>query len=155
MIAARKGGFSLVEMLVVLTIVGIGLAMATTVFDGFLGRAAARNAGRLFSQDLAEARSFAARTRTSSVIRFDESSRAYRVAMGNDTTVRDFGPRGDFQLSALDLDQNGDSLAFDRSGAALLTVSHRGLGRATFMTRSDTVVVHFNALGTSRLEEVR
>jgi prepilin-type N-terminal cleavage/methylation domain-containing protein len=154
---ASTRGYTLVEILVVLTIVGIGLALATLVFDGYLGRAAARNAARVFRQDLTVARTFAARTRRPTVIRFAPDSVAYRVETSTGTVLvsREYGGAGDLRLSGLDLDQDGDSLAFDRTGGALLTTSHQGLGRAVFMTTADTVEVYFNAMGASRLEEVR
>lgn len=157
MIGATTRGYTLIEMLVVLTIVGIGLALATTVFDGFLGRASARNAAKVFRQDLTVARTFAARTRRPTVIRFDETELTYRVESSNGTVLaaRDFGGGGEIGLAAMDLDQDGDTLTFDRTGGALLTVSHDGLGRAVFMTATDTFHVYFNAMGASRLEEAR
>lgn len=157
MSTVRSPGYSLLELLAVLTIIAIGLALATTVFDGYLGRAAARNAARIFRQDLSMARTFAARTRRPTVIRFDESGLTYRVESGNGTVLvsRNMGAGGEIRLTAMDLDQDGDTLAFDRAGGAVLSTSHGGLGRAVFMTPADTFEVYFNAMGASRLEEVR
>lgn len=157
MLRSTTHGHTLVELLVVLAVLAIGLATAVTVFDGLLGREAARNAARQFQRDLTLARYYASRTRTPTVIRFDEGRLLYRVESAGGTLfiARDLGGGADIRVGAMDLDQDGDTLAFDRTGTAVLTVAHRGLGRAAFMAASDTVEVHFNALGASRLDEGR
>lgn len=144
-------GFTLIEMLVVLVIASVGLGISVFTFSGMLGRSAARGAAQVFSRDLAQARSYAARSRAGVAIVFDEDSLGYRVTVdtGFELARRSFREKEDLPLSAIDLELAGDSVRFDHRGLAELS----GLGTASFAAGSVVYEVRFNGTGTSRIAE--
>ena len=144
-------GFTLIEMLVVLVIASVGLGIAVFTFSGTLGRSAARGAAQIFSRDLAQARSYAARSRAGVAIVFDEDSLGYRLTVdtGAELLRRRFGEGDDLPLSAIDLELAGDSVRFDNRGLADVP----GLGKAAFTAGSVVYEVRFNGTGASRIAE--
>lgn len=151
----RRGGFTLVEMVVVLTITAIMLTFAGFVFSGYFERVAAERAAQVFAQDLTLARNWAVRSREPVVIRFYESSLWYEVeAQSTSTEVarRRFGVNADIDLSGLSLDVAGDSLVFDSRGVADLSGAGGPLGTATFSSGAVTYTVSFNSMGASKID---
>lgn len=81
------GGFSLIEVTVVLILAGVAIGMAGGGLSGYSRRIAANRAAQLFARDLSLARAQAVRGRESVVIRFSESSRWYSIStMGTERT---------------------------------------------------------------------
>ena len=149
-----SGGFTLLEMMVVLILASTALAVTLFTFTQYNERTAARRAAELFARDLTLARSSAARSREAVTVRFYEASRWYTItaASGRELTRRRYGTDGDIRLEALDLALPGDSLVFDDGGVADLSGGGSTLGRAVFTAGPTSFSVHFNALGVSRLE---
>ncbi len=152
---AAPGGFSLLELMVVLVLVAILLAVAATRFTEWRDRSSARRAAQVFARDLTVARSSAAREQDAVVVRFYESGRWYTVTTGSGREMarRRFGPDGDVYLSAIDLQTPGDSLVFDARGVADLSGIVGSLGEALFTAGDVTYEVDFNSLGSSRVNE--
>ena len=151
----RRAGFTLIEMIVVLTITVIMLTFASFVFSGYFERVAAERAAQVFAQDLTLARNWAVRSREPVVIRFYESSLWYEVeAQSTSTEVarRRFGVNADIDLSGLSLDVAGDSLVFDSRGVADLSGAGGPLGTAAFSSGSVTYTVSFNSMGASKID---
>ena len=151
----RRAGFTLIEMIVVLTITAIMLTFASFVFSGYFERVAAERAAQVFAQDLTLARNWAVRSREPVVIRFYESSLWYEVeAQSTSTEVarRRFGVNADIDLSGLSLDVAGDSLVFDSRGVADLSGAGGPLGTAAFSSGSVTYTVSFNSMGASKID---
>jgi prepilin-type N-terminal cleavage/methylation domain-containing protein len=151
----RRAGFTLIEMIVVLTITAIMLTFASFVFSGYFERVAAERAAQVFAQDLTLARNWAVRSREPVVIRFYESSLWYEVeAQSTSTEVarRRFGVNADIDLSGLSLEVAGDSLVFDSRGVADLSGAGGALGTAAFSSGSVTYTVSFNSMGASKID---
>lgn len=151
----RRAGFTLIEMIVVLTITVIMLTFASFVFSGYFERVAAERAAQVFAQDLTLARNWAVRSREPVVIRFYESSLWYEVeAQSTSTEVarRRFGVNADIDLSGLSLEVAGDSLVFDSRGVADLSGAGGPLGTAAFSSGSVTYTVSFNSMGASKID---
>ena len=151
---ADRGGFTLLELTIVLVISSLVLGFAGLTFSGYFQRSSARRAAQLFSQDLTAARSYAVRSREPVVIRFDEVDMWYEVETQTTATEvarRRFGASADIDLSAVALDTAGDSLVFDARGVARL--SGGSLGTATFSSGAITYRVSFNAMGASKIEQ--
>jgi prepilin-type N-terminal cleavage/methylation domain-containing protein len=151
---ARRG-FTLIEVLIVLVIIGTGLTFATLAFSGYFQRAAAQRAAQVFANDLTMARALATRSRVKVVIRFDESNRRYEIeAQGAATDVvqRRFGVNADIDLSAVSLDFVGDSVVFDPRGFADLSGAAGALGTANFSSGAARYTVSFNGMGASRID---
>ena len=151
----RRAGFTITELLVVISIGAIGLTFAGLAFSGYFERVAAEKAAQVFAQDLTLARSWAVRSRESVVIRFYESSLWYEVeAQSTATEVarRRFGVNADIDLSGVTLDMAGDSLVFDSRGVADLSGLGGPLGTATFSSGAVTYTVSFNSMGASKID---
>jgi prepilin-type N-terminal cleavage/methylation domain-containing protein len=150
-----RGGFTLIELMVVLALSAIGLTIALLSFGGYFNRVSAERAAQVFAQDLTLARNWAVRSREPVVIRFYEASRWYEVeAQGTatDVAVRRFGVDADIDLTALTLDLPGDSLVFDVRGIADLSGIGGPLGTATFSSGPVTYRVSFNSMGASKID---
>lgn len=151
----RRAGFTMVEIIVVISIASIGLTLAGLAFSGYFERVAAEKAAQVFAQDLTLARSWAVRSRESVVIRFYEASLWYEVeAQSTATEVarRRFGVNADIDLSSVTLDMTGDSLVFDPRGIADLSGVGGPLGTATFSSGAVTYTVSFNSMGASKID---
>jgi prepilin-type N-terminal cleavage/methylation domain-containing protein len=150
-----RGGFTLLEMLTVLTVTGVMMALAALTFTGYFHRSSARRAAQLFAQDLTAARAYALRAREPVVIRFYESSLWYEVETQSTATEiarRRFGVNADIDLSQVTLDLSGDSVVFSARGIADLSDALGPLGSAAFSSGAATYTVTFNSLGASKVE---
>jgi len=151
----RRLGFTLLEVLVVLSIGAIGLTYALLSFGGYFQRVNAERAAQVFAQDLALARTWAVRSREPVVIRFFEASLWYEVETQQSATEvarRRFGVNADIDLSGVALDFPGDSVVFDLRGIADLSEVGSPLGTATFSSGPVTYTVSFNSMGASKID---
>lgn len=151
----RRAGFTLIEMMVVLSILGITLVVVATTFSRYLDRSSAKRSAEIFGQDLTAARNMATRSRQTVVMDFNEGTRSYlvRVEAGDTILYRFFNDDSDITLSSLDLQLVGDSVAFDSRGFADLSGATGSLGWALFVARGTTYAVRFNSMGSSRIAE--
>lgn len=153
----RRVGFTLIELVVVLSVTAIGLTFAGVAFSGYFQRVSAERAARVFAQDLTLARDWAVRSREPVVIRFYESSLWYEVeAQSTATEVarRRFGVNADIDLTGVSLEMDGDSVVFDARGVADLSSASGPLGVATFSSGGVSFTVSFNGMGASRVERI-
>lgn len=152
----RATGFTLLELVIVLTLAGLVLAIGAISFGEYFRRAAAQRAAQVFAQDLAMARNLAMRSQEPVVIRFFESALWYQVELqqsANEVTRRRFGANADIDLSAVTLDMRGDSLVFDARGIVNMVGAVGVLGAATFSSGSATYTVSFNSMGASKIDQ--
>jgi prepilin-type N-terminal cleavage/methylation domain-containing protein len=150
-----RSGFTLIEMVVVLTITAIGLTFAGVAFNSYFGRVSAQRAAQVFAQDLTLARDWAVRSREPVVIRFYEAGLWYEVeAQSSATEVarRRFGVNADIDLTGVNLDISGDSVVFNSRGIADLSGAGGPLGTATFSSGAVTYTVSFNSMGASKID---
>ncbi|NNF13971.1 MAG: prepilin-type N-terminal cleavage/methylation domain-containing protein [Gemmatimonadetes bacterium] len=150
-----QGGFTLLELIVVLAISAVVVTMGTLSFSGYFQRDSARRAAQVFAQDLVSARAYAVRSQESVVVRFYESTLWYEVVAPESSTSisrRRFGPTGDIELSGVALDMSGDSLVFDVRGMADLSGLGGSLGTARFSSGATTYTVSFNGMGASKID---
>jgi prepilin-type N-terminal cleavage/methylation domain-containing protein len=154
-VAKGSRGFTIIEVIVVLTIGAVIAGMGTLAFSGYFQRDSARRAAQVFAQDLVAARGYAIRSQEAVVIRFFESTLWYQVASQSSTTEiarRRFGGAGDIDLSGVTLDTAGDSLVFDPRGMADMSGAGGPVGTATFSSGATTYTVSFNGMGASRID---
>lgn len=152
----RSAGFTLIELVVVLSVSAIVVTMGTLAFSGYFQRDSARRAAQVFAQDLIAARGFAIRSQEPVVIRFYETTRWYEVTgQGSATEIarRRFGANGDITLGSVTLDTAGDSLVFDARGMADMSGAGGALGTATFSSGAVTYTVSFNGMGASKIDQ--
>ena len=153
--SAGVGGFTLIELAVVLVLAGLVLRSAGLTFGEYLERSSARRAAQVFARDLTLARSSAIRTRGSVVVRFFESGSWYQVvvqASGTELVRRRFAVNADVDLSEIDLVFPGDTVVFDSRGVADLSGIATSLGEARFTAGATEYGVYFNSMGASKVE---
>jgi prepilin-type N-terminal cleavage/methylation domain-containing protein len=151
-----RSGFTLLELLIVLTIGSIIVALGGLSFSGYFQRNSARRAAQVFAQDLVAARSYAVRSQEPVVIRFYESGLWYEVegqTTATEIARRRFGTNADIDLSAVTLDMTGDSLVFSSRGLADMSGAGGPLGTATFSSGATTYTVSFNGMGASKIDQ--
>lgn len=152
-----RGGFTLLELTIVLILAGVTLGFAGLTFSGYFQRSSALRTAQVFARDLTLARSSAIRARESVVIRFFESSRWYQIVAipsGTELARRRFGVNADVDLSAIDLRFVGDTVVFSSRGVAdLSTIQGSGsLGEARFKAGATQYSVFFNSMGASKVQ---
>ena len=153
-----RGGFTLLELTIVLILAGVTLGFAGLTFSDYFQRSSALRAAQVFARDLTLARSSAIRGRESVVIRFFESSRWYQIVAipsGTEIARRRFGVNADVDLSAIELDFLGDTAVFSARGVVDLSniVGSGSLGEARFEAGTTEYTVFFNSMGASKVEE--
>jgi type II secretion system protein H len=150
----RREGFSLLELVVVLVIIGVALGIAAMGYRTYQENTSTRRAAEVFVMDLTTARSSAIRERRSVAITFEGTSLRYRVETdeGRVVQVRDFSPAGEIRLGGIVLDLPGEAVVFDARGFASLEGGSGSLGVARFRAGASGHEVRFNALGRARIE---
>lgn len=151
---ATRNGFSLLELVVVLVIVGVTMGVGITGYRTYQQNTAARRAAEVFVMDLSVARSSAVRERRPVAVIFDEANLSYRIetSQGRVIRVRDFSSQGEIPIGSISLDLNGDEVVFNGRGFADLAGAVGSLGLARFEAGGGRYEVRFNALGRARIE---
>lgn len=132
----NQSGFTLVELLIVLSIVSLSLLIANNSYTSFRESSALNRAARVVAADAALARSYAIRNRTSVALVADETDRSYviRDPAGNVYLTRVFDAASEMRLDSLDVLLPGDSIPFNSRGmltfgTATVDVDRAGGGR--------------------------
>jgi len=151
----EAAGVTLLEMVMVITIITVTLTIATRSYRSYADREAVRSASLLFQRDLTLARTSALRTRESVVLRLDREERRYVVSTsgGEELVQRNYGSGAPAPLDLLELSLPGDSVLFRPDGLALIQLSGDGVGAEGHFARGATrYVVSFNAVGHSTVD---
>lgn len=126
-------GFTLVELLIVMSIVSLSLLIANSSYTTFREAATLNRAARIVAADAALARSYAIRNRTTVSLVADEANQSYEVHDESGTVylVRQFDAASEMKLETLDVKLPGDSLTFNSrglmaSGSATVDVGRNG-----------------------------
>lgn len=146
--AAPGAGFTLVELVLSLIVVGIITGVSARAYREYSRATAVRQAAALVAHDVARARGLAVQRREPVSLVADEANRSYviRNADGQQFAARDFGSDSDLPLTLLDLEPS-DAITFSARGilvgASAATVELGRLGR--------TRRVDVSALGRTRI----
>lgn len=139
-----QGGFTLVELLIVLSIVSLSLLIANNSYATFRESSALNRAARVVAADASLARSYAIRNRTSVALVANEAERSYviRDASGDVYLNRTFDAASEMALTSLEVNLPGDSIAFNSRGMLALGTATIDVGRSGGSRR-----VTLNAIG--------
>jgi prepilin-type N-terminal cleavage/methylation domain-containing protein len=141
-------GFTIVEMLIVVTILSLVALLANTSFRNFRERAILNRAARVVATDMALTRSLAIRERQNVSLVADESGLTYAIrnANGDTLAVRSLDSSSDFAVDSLNVLAAGDSITFNSRGLLLTAVARVDVGRA-----SGDRQVQVNGVGRARI----
>lgn len=147
----RRGnqqGFTLVELLITITIMSVVGLIANTSFRNFRERTILNRAAQVVAADAAMTRTYAIRTRANVSLVADEGARSYQIrdANGNVLKTRWFDADSDLRLDSLDVINTGDSLTFNARGMLVSAYAAIDVGSAAGSKR---VIV--NGLGRHRV----
>lgn len=144
----NQAGFTLVELLIVLSIVSLSMLIANSSYISFRESSALNRAARVVAADVALARSYAIRNRTAVALVADETARSYviRDDAGNVYLNRVFDPASEMGLASLDVSLPGDSIAFNSRGMLTFGAATIDVGRS-----GDSRRVTLNAIGRWRI----
>ena len=142
-------GFTIVEMLIVLSIVSLAMLMANSSFHTFRESSTLNRAARVIAADVSLTRSYAIRHRTQVSLVADESTQSYviRDAAGTVYLNRVFDASSEMLIGSLDVGMAGDSVAFNErglmsgAGSVNIDIARSGAGRR----------VQVNAVGRWRI----
>lgn len=151
MARTRRGnqrGFTLVELLIGITIMSVVGLMANTSFRNFRQRTILNRAAQVVAADAALTRTYAIRERTNISLVADESNQRYEIRDPSGTVLKTrwFDAESDLQLASLDIVNAGDSLTFNARG---MLVSAFGVIDIGTDAGSKRVIV--NGLGRHRV----
>lgn len=144
-----ESGFTLVELLIVVTIIAVVGLISTTSFRSFRERSTLTRAAEVVAADASLTRSFAIRERLNVSLVADEAARTYviRSASGDTLARRFFDAGSDLQLHSLDVLAAGDSLTFNPRGLLVSGgFAQIGVGRNDAARQ-----VQVNAVGRARV----
>ncbi len=142
-------GFTIVELLIVITVLSTVSLIANTSYRSFRERAILNRAARVVAADAALTRSYAIRERANVSLVADEAARMYVIRNANGDTLarRWFDATSDLPVDTLDVRAAGDSITFNPRGLlAAGSLARIGVGRS-----SGSREVQMNALGRTRV----
>lgn len=133
----NERGFTLVELLIVLSIVSLSVLIANSSYSTFRESSTLNRAGRVVAADVGLARSQAIRTRSSVALVATEATRSYVIRDGAGTVylTRMFDNSSEMPLGLLNVQMPGDSIVFNSRGmmavlgTANIDIERNGGGR--------------------------
>jgi prepilin-type N-terminal cleavage/methylation domain-containing protein len=143
-----QSGFTLVELLIGITIMSVVGLMANTSFRNFRQRTILNRAAQVVAADAAMTRTYAIRERGNVSMVADEATQSYQIrnASGTVLKTRWFDVDSDLPLDSLDIVNTGDSLTFNARG---MLVSSFGIIDIGSNAGSKRLIV--NGLGRHRV----
>ncbi len=141
---SRRAGFSIIELVIALSLVGLLVAVAVFRATPQLERSAVQRAANVLVSDLQYAQLQAVRQRTPIVLLIDGTLKGYLIRERNTPTVhreRFLGPTTEFRLDVLSAD-TGDLEFFPNGVAregAVITLRRGDYERQVRLTRSGQV----------------
>jgi len=144
----NQRGFTLVELLIGITIMSVVGLMANTSFRNFRQRTILSRAAQVVAADAAMTRTYAIRGRENISLVADEATQSYQIrdASGTVLKTRWFDGDSDLRLDSLNILNTGDSLTFNARG---MLVSAFGIIDIGSDAGSKRVIV--NGLGRYRV----
>lgn len=146
--SGNQAGFTLVELLITLTIMSVVGLIANSSYSDFKQRTILNRAAQVVASDVVLARTYAIRERTNVSLVADEANQSYEIrdAAGNVLKTRWFDANSDLRLVQLDVIAGGDSLTFNARGMLVSAFAFIDVG-----SDADSKRVIVNGLGRHRI----
>lgn len=148
--ARSRSGFTLLELLIVIVIIGIASAAAFAGWNTFRRSSVVTRSAELVASDIGLTRAYAVQRGEDVTLVADEPNRSYEIrdASGNVLTSRSFEADTDLPLTLLDVTTGDDEITFNSRGfiesGATIEVDVGRFG--------DTRSVFVNVAGRTRIE---
>ena len=115
--STRRAGFSLMELLAVLALIGIMTGMAVTQYTAYLERTIPDRASRVVGSYISLTRSYAVQQRGPVTMAVDPGDLTIMIRTEDDTIrIKPFSTESELRLLVLDTNLDGDSLTFNARG---------------------------------------
>ena len=147
---ACQAGFTLVEMLIAITVISLILAIGSSGLREYRERTIVRQAAEVLAADIAVTRSAAIKLRQNVSLVLREDSLAYRIRSDSGTVLRPtrrFNTASELPLTKMDLKLTGDSLTFNARGVMISP----GTREFDVARNERGARVQFNVLGRTRI----
>lgn len=143
------GGFTLLEVLVVVTLLGIAMGIAFSGWQSYNRAAIVDRAARALTGDVAVTRSQAIQQGQNVSLVADQAARTYEIRTNDGLVLAngDFSAGSDIPLTSLSVSASGDSLTFNPRGMlvqAPVTIEVERMGQSKR--------IEVNALGRTHRE---
>ena len=145
-----KGGFTLVEMLIALTLIAVATAIGTSALRAYYETTVSRRAASVIAGDIAVTRSAAVKLGRNVSLVAREDSLSYVIRSDSGTVLyprRSFDTESELPLTSLDVQLDGDSMTFNPRGIMI----SGGTRRIDVAVSSRGMRVEFNVLGRTRI----
>ncbi len=145
-----KGGFTLVEMLIALTLIAVATAIGTSALRAYYETTVSRRAASVIAGDIAVTRSAAVKLSRNVSLVAREDSLSYVIRSDSGTVLyprRSFDTESELPLTSLDVQLNGDSMTFNPRGILI----SGGTRRIAVAVSDRGMRVEFNILGRTRI----
>ena len=146
----EEGGFTLVEMLIALTIIAVTMAIGASALRAYYETTISRRAASVIAGDIAVTRSAAIKLRRNVSLVANEDSLSYVIRSDSGTVLyprRSFDLGSELPLNSLDVQLDGDSMTFNPRGILI----SGGTRRIDVARSSRGMRVEFNILGRARI----
>jgi prepilin-type N-terminal cleavage/methylation domain-containing protein len=147
---AGKSGFTLVEMLIALTLIAVATAISASALRTYYETTTSRRAASVIAGDIAVTRSAAVKLGRNVSLVAREDSLSYVIRSDSGTVLyprRSFDTESELPLTSLDVQLNGDSMTFNPRGILI----SGGTRRIDVALSSRGMRVEFNVLGRTRI----
>ena len=145
-----RGGFTLVEMLIALTLIAVATAIGASALRTYYETTVSRRAAGVIAGDIAVTRSAAVKLGRNVSLVAREDSLSYVIRSDSGTVLyprRSFDTESELPLTSLDVQLNGDSMTFNPRGIMI----SGGTRRIDVAVSSRGMRVEFNVLGRTRI----
>lgn len=148
---AGPGGFTVVELLIAIVVLGIIVAVGVSAYSDFRRASTVRRAAEAVAGDIVLTRSYAVQRRRNVSLVADEAARTYDIRSPGGPTYaeRSFAADTDVPLTMLDVVTAGDSVTFNSRGLKVTT----GTDSISVGRLGEELRVKLNAMGRTKITQ--
>lgn len=148
---AGPGGFTVVELLIAIVVLGIVVAVGVSAYNDFRRASTVRRAAEAVAGDIVLTRSYAVQRRRNVSLVAQEADRTYAIRSPGGPTYsrRSFAADTDVPLTLLDVVTAGDSVTFNSRGLKVTA----GTDSISVGRLGEELRVKLNAMGRTKITQ--